>query len=95
MAITASAVSRLLGRTDKRFRDVFERGGHTLHPGFKVIQPNPSWSKFHGTQVYVRYMGGKPGPHRTTMLDHYTATLTEAGYSVERRHDTLYVTREN
>jgi hypothetical protein len=94
MKITASVVSRLLGKTEKRFADVFERGGHTLHAGFKVIQPEP-WSKFHGTEVYVRYMGGKPGAYRTTMLDHYSDLLTEAGYTVERRHDTLYLTKEN
>ena len=93
MTLTASAVSRLLGKTDIRFRDVFERGGHTLHAGFKVIQP-PHWHKGYGTEVYVRYIGGKPGLYRTSMLDHYTVILLADGYTVQRRHDTLYVTKE-
>jgi hypothetical protein len=100
MTLTASVVSRLLGETDDRYRDVVVHGKHVRSPGFKVIQPQP-WDQRHGAEVFVRYMGDKPGEYghpglrRTAMLDHYTDLLHLNGYTVERKHDTLYVTKEN
>lgn len=88
--VFANAISQRLAKTERRSRSVFERGSTTVHYGYKVTQP-PTWSKAYGQEVYVEHVGRTVAGYPE--LERYAEIICDAGYSVERHFDTLYVTK--